>query len=59
MNIRMFLRMAHLARHPPSMKKIKLVAAILGVIAVLYGIELVFGWPEWLVPSNNLNRLRP
>lgn len=48
MNMRHFLRMAKWARHPPSEKRVKLVLFVLAVCLVLFGLERLFGWPEWL-----------
>ena len=56
--LRILMRMAKLAQNPPGEKRIKLMLVIFAIIAVLFGIELLFGWPEWLTPSNNLRRLR-
>jgi hypothetical protein len=48
MNPRWLWRASLWARNPPSAKRIKLVFAVIAICAVLYGIEQVFGWPDWL-----------
>ncbi|MEL7026198.1 MAG: hypothetical protein AAGO57_03070 [Pseudomonadota bacterium] len=42
------LRLVRWSRHPPSVKRMKIVGAVLVICAVLYGIELVFGLPDAL-----------
>ncbi|MBE0554797.1 MAG: hypothetical protein IH625_13995 [Rhodobacteraceae bacterium] len=56
MNMNWFLRMAKWARHPPSPARVRLVAAVVAICLVLWGIELIWGWPEWLTPNR---RIRP
>ncbi len=46
-----FVRMARWASNPPSAGRVKFVLAVLGMCAVLYGIELIWGWPEALSPE--------
>lgn len=48
------LRLAKLVRHPPSKSRQILVAVVLGVAALLWGIESIWGWPEWAT----VNKLR-
>lgn len=43
----MFLRMAKLARHPPSEKRVKLVFGIVLVCAAIALIEWLGYWPDW------------
>ena len=45
-----------MARHPPSPKMVKIVLAVLGVVAVAWGVEALVGWPDWLTPRNNFSR---
>ncbi len=42
-----WLRMAKWARHPPSDKRIKLVAAVILICLLLLGIEWLGYWPDW------------
>lgn len=57
MNPRWLLRAKRWAQNPPSPAKIKFVAAILLFCFILFGIERVWGWPDWLTP-NDLRRAR-
>ena len=52
---RQFLRMAKWARHPPSAKRVKLVLAVIAIGLVIFGLERLFGTPDWM----QLNDLRP
>lgn len=51
MNPRWFARMALWARNPPSPQKVKFVLAVIAVCLLLYGVERIWGWPEWLTPE--------
>ncbi len=51
MNPIWFLRMAKWARKPPSEARVKLVLAIIALCLLLFAIEWMFGWPEWLTPN--------
>lgn len=59
-NMRHALRMAKWARNPPGEKRVKLVFAVLAICLVLFGLERIFGWPEWLTmeeaPRGRLTR---
>lgn len=46
-----FLRMARWARHPPSMRRVMLVGAVIVLCLILFGIERLVGWPDWLTPN--------
>ncbi len=48
MNLHWLLRAARWARHPPSEARVKLVLAIIAICVVIFGIERIFGWPDWL-----------
>ena len=52
MNVNWLLRAKRLAQNPPSLARVKLFAAVLAICLTLYGIEQVFGWPDWLVPND-------
>ncbi len=43
-----FVRMARWARHPPSPARVKLVLGVVALCFVLFGIEYIWGWPDWL-----------
>ena len=53
MNPRFFLKMARIARHPPSRKTILLWNAVVGIALVLFGIERLIGWPDWLTVNSH------
>jgi len=53
MNPRFFLKMARIARHPPSKKTILLWIAVVGIALVLFGIERLIGWPDWLTVNSH------
>ena len=48
MTPRQLFRMAQWARNPPSMRRIKIIFAVVGVCLVIYCIERWIGWPDWL-----------
>jgi hypothetical protein len=48
---RLLLRAAIWVRHPPSKRMILVVAIAIGVALLIAGIELAFGWPDWLTVS--------
>ncbi len=47
------VRMAKWARRPPSEARVKLVLAVIVLCLLLFGLERVVGWPEWLTPATN------
>lgn len=53
MNPRFFLKMARTARHPPSKKTILLWISVVGIALVLFGIERLIGWPDWLTVNSH------
>lgn len=53
MNPRFFQKMAQIARHPPSKKTILLWIAVVGIALVLFGIERLIGWPDWLTVKSH------
>jgi hypothetical protein len=59
-NPRHFLRMAKWARHPPGEKRVKLVLAVIAIALAIWGLERVFGTPEWMrvdsTPKGRINR---
>ena len=50
-NIRHHLRMAKWARKPPSDQRVKLFLAVLALCLVLFGLDRIFGWPDFLTIS--------
>jgi hypothetical protein len=60
LNPRQMLRMSKWARNPPSTQRVKLVAGIIVVCLVLFAVERMFGWPDWLTvdstPRGRINR---
>ncbi|MDZ4312472.1 MAG: hypothetical protein U1A24_18140 [Cypionkella sp.] len=48
MNPIWLIRMSRLARHPPPLWKVKLVLGVIVLCLVLFGIEQIWGWPDWL-----------
>jgi hypothetical protein len=53
MNPRFFLKMARIARHPPSKKTILSWISVVGIALVLFGIERLIGWPDWLTVNSH------
>ncbi len=48
MGLNWFIRMAQWARHPPSPQRVKLVVGVILLCFLLWGVELLWGWPDWL-----------
>ena len=48
MNMRQLLRMARLAKNPPSERRVKLVLAVVAICLALYAVERFIGWPDFL-----------
>jgi hypothetical protein len=55
MNPRWLLLMKRWVQNPPSPAKLKLVAAVLAICLMFWGIEQVWGWPAWLT----VNKIKP
>lgn len=51
MNLTWLMRMSKWARRPASAGRVKLVLGVVGLCLLLYGIELVWGWPDFLTLS--------
>ncbi len=51
MNPLLLLRLRRLLRHPPSKSRVLLLLAVLALVLALYGIESLWGWPDWLTPN--------
>lgn len=54
MNPLHLLRMAKWARNPPSWRSVKLGAAVLAACLLLWGIEMIWGWPDWLTVNGKI-----
>lgn len=54
MNPLQLLRMAKWARHPPSLARVKLGAVVLALCLALWGIEQLWGWPDWLTVNGKV-----
>ena len=48
MEPRWFFRMAKWAHTPPSTQRVVLVLGIVAVCFILFGIDKLFGLPEWM-----------
>jgi hypothetical protein len=57
MNFFWFLRMSRLVRRPHSGKQLIVIAIFVAIALGLYGIEQIWGWPDWLTPSGGRGRL--
>ncbi|SER43879.1 hypothetical protein SAMN04490244_10147 [Tranquillimonas rosea] len=58
MNPAWLLRAKRWAQNPPSPGRVKLVLAVIAVCLVLFGIELIWGWPEFLTPESRRGPIR-
>lgn len=56
MNLHWLMRMSQWARKPPSWRRVMFVGAILAVCLALWGIETIWGWPEWLEVNGRARR---
>lgn len=48
LNPRQFWRMAKWARNPPGEKRVKLVLAVIAIALAIWGLEKLFGTPDWM-----------
>ena len=53
------LRMARWARHPPSAARIRVMAVVVAVCALIWGIELQGWWPDWLAVNGRAKLSKP
>ncbi len=44
---RHLLRAKRMVQNPPSIKRVKLLVAVLAIAAVIFGLEYFGFWPEW------------
>lgn len=54
-----FLRMARRARHPPSPARMKLMAVVAALCVLIWGIEALGWWPEWLAVNGRAKLPKP
>jgi hypothetical protein len=48
--------MALWARNPPSKRRIQIVLGTVGICALIYGYEQIFGWPDALTAEKITNK---
>lgn len=48
LNPRQLFRMTRWARKPPSASRVKLVLAVIAIALVIFGLEKLFGTPDWM-----------
>ncbi len=53
MNPRHFLKISQLVRNPPSRQRQILVAVVIGLCVLVYGIEQIFGLDQLLLEPND------
>lgn len=51
MDPRLLLRIAQIARRPPSRRRVLIGLLAIGAMLLLAGIEAIWGWPEALTPA--------
>ncbi len=51
MNPRHFLRMAKWAKNPPGEKRVKLVFGVIVICLLIFALERLVGFPDWLAPD--------
>lgn len=56
MNPNWLMRMSQWVRNPPSPRRVKLVLAVVAVCFALWGIELIWGWPDALTVNGRAGR---
>ena len=52
MNPRWLLMMKRMVQNPPSPAKIKLMLGVLAICFAIWGVEQIWGWPDWLTVNN-------
>ncbi|MEX5728991.1 hypothetical protein Ga0609869_002344 [Rhodovulum iodosum] len=57
MNLRWMLRAKRWAQTPPSAGRVKFVLGVIALCLLLYAVERVFGWPDWLTPNSPRGRI--
>jgi hypothetical protein len=46
------LRAKRWVQNPPSAGRVKLVFGVVAICLVIFGIERLFGWPEWMTVNS-------
>ena len=46
------LRAKRWVQNPPSAGRVKLVFGVLAICLVIFGIERLFGWPDWMTVNS-------
>ncbi|OIP87864.1 MAG: hypothetical protein AUK37_00600 [Rhodobacterales bacterium CG2_30_65_12] len=59
MNPRQLFRMSKWARKPPSASRVKLLLAVIAIALAIWGLEKLFGTPEWMNLQNTGGRHLP
>ncbi|MCF6272548.1 MAG: hypothetical protein L3J37_05045 [Rhodobacteraceae bacterium] len=54
MNLFWLLRMKRWVQNPPGPQHRKLIAAVVIAAFLLFGLERVFGWPDWLTVNQRM-----
>lgn len=49
MNGRWLMRMAQLARRPPSLQRVAIWAGAMAAVLIIAGVERLGLWPDWMV----------
>ena len=57
MNLIWLVRMSNWVRHPPSMRRLRIVLAVALIVAVIVGLEWAELWPEWAQIERPARRL--
>ncbi|WP_415184008.1 hypothetical protein [Phaeovulum sp.] len=58
MNLTWLLRMSKWSRRPPSWTRVKLVALVVALCLLLFGLEWAGLWPDWATLPANRNPAR-
>ncbi|PZO80066.1 MAG: hypothetical protein DI629_07855 [Mesorhizobium amorphae] len=56
---RLLVQMSHWIRHPPPLWKVLMAAGIIALAVILYNVEQIWGWPEWLTVNKPVRVYRP
>ncbi len=51
-NARWFFRMSRWGRNPPARRTVILYFLVIAICLMLFGLERLFGWPDWLTMDN-------
>lgn len=56
MNPRWLMRMSQWARNPPSRRRVMLAGGVLAICLLLWGVETIWGWPDWLTVNGRVRQ---